>query len=572
MNHWQVLQTLEKRAKAEEVIKLLLANRQLKKKKEIEEFFSPAQPVNLTASDLGISQREMKRAVRRIKKAVDEQEPIVVYGDYDADGVCATAILWETLHQLGAQVLPFIPLRKEEGYGLSLAGLKRMKKELGPVKLIITVDNGITADKAIQAAKKQKIDVIVTDHHLPGKKKPAALAIIHTTQLAGAGVAWFFSKELNRLVCPRPRSGATNPLRGRSWLELAAIGTIADIMPLLGPNRSLVKYGLQDLRRTRRLGLLSLFQVTALDKRKLEPWQVSFILAPRLNATGRLTDAMDSLRLLCTRDSARARGLAQKLNAENNRRQRLTEKASWHVQETLREPLSKLLFAASADYHEGVIGLVAGDLVKRFHRPAVVFSLSEKKAKGSARSVEGFNILQAIRGCEKLLVNYGGHPMAAGLTVERKKLAALKKQLSRVVEATIKEAHLRPVLKIDCRLKLFHLTWKLYERLEKLAPFGMANPRPVFCSRSLRVTQMKVVGNHGRHLKIQLDDPQTPQVEDVLAFEEAPAFEGIGFGLGDLAGKIKHGDLVDVAYTLEKNAWRDEEKLELKIKDLRAAV
>lgn len=558
MNHWQVLQTLEKRAKAEEVIKLLLANRQLKKKKEIEEFFSPAQPVNLTAPGLGISQREMKRAIRRIKKAIDEQEPIVVYGDYDADGVCATAILWETLHQLGAQVMPFIPLRKEEGYGLSLAGLKRMKKELGPVKLIITVDNGITADKAIQAAKKQKIDVIVTDHHLPGQKKPAALAIIHTTQLAGAGVAWFFSKEI---------SGQED-----GHLALAAIGTIADIMPLLGPNRSLVKYGLQSLRRTRRLGLLSLFQATALDKNKLEPWQVSFILAPRLNATGRLTDAMDSLRLLCTRDSARARGLAQKLNAENNRRQRLTEKASWHVQETLREPLSKLLFAASADYHEGVIGLVAGDLVKRFHRPAVVFSLSEKKAKGSARSVEGFNILQAIRGCEKLLVNYGGHPMAAGLTVEREKLAALKKQLTRVVEATIKEEDLRPVLKIDCQLKLFHLTWKLYEQLEKLAPFGMANPRPVFCSRGLRVTRMKVVGNHGRHLKIQLDDPQTPQVEDVLAFEEAPAFEGIGFGLGDLAGKIKQGDLVDVAYTLEKNSWQDEEKLELKIKDLRVAV
>ena len=565
MAEWQVKQILEKKVKADKIVTLLLQNRKLIKKKEIEEFFQPLRPEALTAKNLALSSRSLSRGISRIKKAIDNQELIVVYGDYDADGVCAAAILWETLHCLGGKAMPFIPLRQEEGYGLSLAGLQRIKKELGPVKLIITVDNGITAFKAAAAAKKQGIDLIITDHHLPGKKKPAAAAIIHTTKLSGAGVAWFFSRELNRRL--RPRSGATNPLRGRIE-ELAAIGTVADMMPLVGPNRSLVKYGLEKLKKTQRPGLLALFQEARLETKTFTPWQISFLIAPRLNAMGRLADAMDALRLLCTPDRVRAKSLVQKLNQENARRQRLTEQATRHAQKIFVKPWPKLLFVSSPDYHEGVIGLVAGDLVRKCQRPAFVFSVGKKLAKGSARSIEGFNLIQAIGQCENLLVGYGGHPLAAGLTVEKSKLALLKKRLTVIAEKKLKDKQLTPILKIDCQLRLFHLTWKLYEGMEKLAPFGLANSKPVFCSRGLRVTNQRTVGNNGKHLKLRLDDPRTPKIETMLAFEENQSLEAIGFGMGDLAAKIKPGDLIDIAYTLENNSWRDTEKLELKIKDL----
>ncbi len=543
MKQWKVLQTLKDKKSAEEIIKVLLQGRGLKTKKQVDEFLKPSRPKTLTPDFLGIAQNGLIKAAKRIEKAIDLKESVIIYGDYDADGICGTAILWEALNKLGAQCLPYIPKRLKEGYGLSIKGIRNLKD----VKLIITVDNGITANKAVDYAKKKGIDVIITDHHLPSKKLPKASAIVHTTKLSGSGVAWVLARHLGN----------------ESGLELAAIGTIADMVSLIGANRSLVKFGLRKLNKTNRLGLLSLFKEVKLEKGRIEAWVISFIISPRLNASGRLADAMDALRLLCTKDPIRAEKLAKKLGDGNRRRQKLTEKTYLHAKDLILPPHPKLLFVASDSYHEGIIGLVAGNLVKEFYRPAMVISLGQDISKGSARSVEGFNLIKAIRKCEKFLIDCGGHPMAAGLTIKTTNLAKFKKCLTKIVEKELNEKKLTRVLKIDFELRLSDLTWKFYEILEKFTPFGIGNPKPVFCTRNLRIVEKRTVGNNGNHLKIKLDDPQTEKIEKVLAFD------GIGFGLGSFAAEVKTGDLVDIAYTLEKNVWNNEETLQLKIRDIK---
>lgn len=540
------MQTEKVKKSVEEIIDTLLKNRNLTAKKQVDEFLNPPHPSTLIPGALGISKRELSKAIKRLKKAIDSGEQIIVYGDYDADGICGTAILWEILDKLGAKSLPYIPKRLEEGYGLSIQGIEKLDPK---PSLIITVDNGITTNKAIDYAKKKGIEVIITDHHIPGKKLPKAIAIVHTTELSGSGVAWVLARELSK---------------HRNGLELAAIGTIADVIPLIGANRSLVKYGLRELNKTKRLGLLALFEEARLGKGKIVTWEIGFIIAPRVNATGRLADAMDSLRLLCTKDPIRAEKLAKKLGEENRRRQKLTNETFLHAKTQLSSPYPKLLFVASPSYHEGIVGLVAGNLAREFYRPAVAVSIGKEFSKGSARSIGSFNIIEAIRQCEKFLVDCGGHPMAAGLTVKNTNLEKLKKCLMKIAEKELNEKKLTQVLKIDCELRLSNLTWKLYESIEKFAPFGMGNPKPVFCTRSLRIVDMRTVGNNDKHLKLKLDDPRTKRIEEV------PALDGIGFGMGAFASQIKVGDLVDLAYTLEKNVWNEEERLELKIKDIKS--
>jgi single-stranded-DNA-specific exonuclease len=554
MKQWKILQTGTEKKRAEEIIGLLLKNRQLKSKKQIDGFLSPPRPDDLKPEELGIVKRELKKAVKRIKQALASGEEVVIYGDYDADGICGTAILWEALDRLGVQCLPYIPRRLKEGYGLSIQGIENVKRQMPGAKLIITVDNGITAGKAIKYAQKKGMEVIITDHHIPAKKIPKALAIVHTTELCGAGVAWALAKELSY---------------DSSSSELVAIGSIADVVPLIGPNRSLVKYGLRKLNRTERVGLLAILEESGLEKGNIETWMVSFVITPRLNAMGRLIDAMDSLRLLCTRDIKRAANLAKKLGKENRRRQQLNGQAFLDAKNQFSPPLPKILFVASKDYHEGIVGLVASNLVKEFYRPALVVSLAEEFSKGSARSIEGFDIIKAIRQCEKLCVDCGGHPMAAGFTIKTSDIERFKKCLLKVAGKKLKKKDFVEVLAVDCELHLSQLSWKLYDAMEKFAPFGVGNPKPVFCTHGLRLVGMKTVGSNGNHLKIKLDDPETARVEEIPAFEEGPAFDGIGFGMGDFAHQLKPGDLIDIAYTLEKNVWNNEERLELRIKDIK---
>lgn len=532
----------------EEIIKILLSNRGLKTKKEIEEFLEPIKPEDFTAEDLGMDKKEIKKATARIKKAIKNNEAIVVYGDYDADGICATAILWETLYKLTRNVLPYIPERVSEGYGLNKESIKKLKAVSGKLGLIITVDHGITANEKIKYVKELGIDVIVCDHHQPGKERPECSAVVYTDKICAAAISWFLSKAVDgsRLA--------------ESHLDLVAIATVADLEPLVGINRSFAKYGIEALRKTGRCGLLAIFEEAGLDKETIGTYEIGFIIAPRLNAMGRMEHALESLRLLCTNDCGKAKDLAGKLGLTNKERQVLTEetvKQAKLLVAGIEGELPKFLVVDSDQYEEGVIGLVAGKLVEEYCRPSLVISRGEIYSKASGRSISGFNIIEAIRAQADLLVDAGGHPMAAGLTVETAKIDILRQRLIAQAEKQITDDMLQKTLYIDLNLPLFYVTEKLWEETRKMAPFGIGNPESVFCNKAV-LKNFSTVGSDGKHLKLQLAVSGKPF-----------AISAIGFGMGYLAGGLKIDQEVEIAYNLSLNIWNNQKKVEVKIKDLK---
>jgi len=479
--------------------------------------------------------------------AIKNKEKIVIYGDYDVDGISGTAILWETLNLLGAKVMPYIPHRIGEGYGLSIRGIENIKNQKSNLKdtgLIITVDNGIVANKAVDFANEQDIDVIVTDHHIPAKKLPNALAIVHTTKLCGTGVAWMLAQEFKK---------------NENHLELVALATVADLVPLKGANRTLLKFGLEALRKTKRVGLLELFKEAAIDQSKIGVYEIGHMIAPRLNATGRLDYAMDSLRLICTNNLKRAEKLSKEIGLTNKERQLLTINTAQHAIDSVKnkKELKKLLFVVHESYQQGVIGLVAGKLVEEFYRPAIVISKGKKYSKASARSVRGFDIIEFIRTVSEFLVDAGGHPMAAGFTVETAKIPMLEKALRNRVGNLLDGDILERKLKIDCELPLSFIDINLHEALQKLSPFGMGNPEPVFISKNVIIEDMRLVGIEEKHLKLVVSS----QKLDVK-------FDAIAFSMGDRINELHIGNKISIVYTIEKDEWNGNERLQLKIKDM----
>lgn len=541
---WRILNRIkqkEKQFRQEEIIKWLLKNRGLKTKKQQKEFFQPPNPNSLSPADAGIDPVQIKKAVQRIKQAVEKKEKVMVYGDYDSDGVCATAIMWEALNQLGVAVMPFVPQRKE-GYGLKVERLDQMAED--GVKLIITVDQGIVHSRQVAHAKKIGLDVIVTDHHVPGEKKPRALAVVHTTQLSGAGVAWFLAKELGI----------------KSGLDLATIGSITDIVPLLGANRALVKFGLKKLQQTKRPGLLALYDFASLDKTHLGTYEVGFIIGPRLNAAGRMEDPMDSLRLVCTRDENRAISLAQKLDQKNRERQDLMKQMTTHARASWlkKDGQSALIFVYHRSYQPGVIGLAAQQLTREFYRPTIVLAPRKDHWVASARSIEEFNIVEAIRSFADLLGSHGGHARAAGFSVTPDKLKELKKGLIDLAEEKLDKKKLTAQLKIDAEIKLADLDMNLLRQLTRFEPFGEANPQPVFAAQEVKVTNARTVGRDHRHLKLQ-----------VASGDSRTTFDAIGFGMGRLYDQLKPEKLVDIAFNLLLDTWNGQRKLQLRLKDIK---
>ncbi|MCH7641354.1 DHH family phosphoesterase [Patescibacteria group bacterium] len=318
------------KVKSEDIVDILLKNRGIKSKREKDEFFNPTLPDKMSVKSLGLSAREISKAINRIKKAKEKKEKVIVFGDYDADGVCATAILWENLYGLKLDVLPYIPERFSEGYGLKTESLEKIKVQNPNIKLIITVDNGIVANEAVNEANKLGIDVIITDHHQPGKMRPKAYSVIHTTKIGGAAIAWILARE----VLKKLEIGNWK-LEIRKSLELCAIGTISDQLPLIGPNRSFAKYGLEALNKTVRPGLLALFKEAGIKKGsagwRTGTYEVNFVIAPRINAMGRLEHAIDSLRLLCTKSKEKATDLSYLLGKTNVKRQKIVEEVVAHA-------------------------------------------------------------------------------------------------------------------------------------------------------------------------------------------------------------------------------------------------
>jgi single-stranded-DNA-specific exonuclease len=534
-NHeWQIkTSSLQQRSK---IIPTLLKNRNLNSKLEIDNFFNPT-----LENFFNLKLSGTEKAIERINQAMSNNEKIVIYSDYDADGISGTAILWETLSELGADVLPYVPDRMTEGYGLNTKAIENLKSE--GVGLIITVDHGISADKEIDFANSIGVDVIITDHHVVPKKLPKAYTIVHTTELAGCGVAaklaYEFAKTKNCKELAIDK------------LELAAIGTIADLVPLLKYNRSLTKTGIEKLNFTTRPGLLALYAQAKLTSGQIGNWEISHIIAPRINAAGRIQNAISSLRLLCTKNKTQAQELVKSISQTNSKRQDLTIQAVAHARSLYTNNLPIGILSHS-DWHEGVIGLVASKMVEEFYRPMIIISQKNAISKGSARSVNGFNIVEAIRHCSDILESVGGHPMAAGFSIKTENISIFSQKMIDYTYRNLNQDNLEKTIEIDCQIDISDIDWQLFAELEKFKPCGTGNPEPVFLSKKVLVNDLRHVGIDNKHLKLQLANHQA-----------------IGFNFGERIAQIRPGDQIDLVYKIEKDNWNGANKIQLKIVDFK---
>lgn len=531
-----------------DLLRIILHNRGFNEPAQSAAFLNPKLE-DVTLDAVGIDQKQVIKAIDRIKKAQSEKEQVIIFGDYDVDGITGSAVLWETFHELGLRVMPFIPHRIEEGYGLSIKGIEHVLERFPDTTLIITVDNGIVADEAVSFAREKGIDVIVTDHHTVGKTLPAAYAIVHTTALCGAGVGWLLCRELAKSF-QSPRDETTH-------LDLVALATVADLVSLTGANRTLVRFGLEALRKTNRPGILALCAEAKINPENITVYDIGHIIAPRLNAMGRLESAMDSLRLLCTKDKVRAESLSEKLGVTNKQRQIMTVRMSEHAKGLVltRPEMKKILIVSDQSYEQGVIGLIAGRLVEIFYRPVIVLSVGEKISKASARSVAGFNIIEFIRTHSAFLLEHGGHPMAAGFSIETEKLNAFQKALESLADDQISDDMLTKTLTIDCILPIDRVDKELFDSLSELEPFGMQNTQPTFVSEDVLVRDMRILGADGRHIKFRVGN--------------GVMLDAIGFNMGEWGGKIQVGDKIAIAYTIDENTWNGKTNLQLKIKDIK---
>jgi single-stranded-DNA-specific exonuclease len=538
---WELL--FKNKVEGGKIIEVLLKNRGIKKEKQKKEFFNPTDPMKISLKSLGISQSEVKKAIVRIKKAKKSGEHVIVYGDYDADGITGTATMWESLHDLGIFVLPHIPERFSEGYGLNLESVKKLKEEDPKLGLIITVDHGITAGEKIGEAKKLGIDMIITDHHQMGKKLPKPLALIYTTKIGGSALSWFFAREF------------ADKFKIEERLQLAAIGTIADQLPLIGVNRSIVKYGLKILNRTKRPGLLALFEEAGLNE--IGTYEVGFMIAPRINSMGRLKHGLESLRLLCTNNRLKAQQIAANIGRTNTERQKIVDEVVAHARNSYKDIGQQFVIVlAHESYHEGVIGLAAAKLVEEFYRPAIVLSKKGDIAKASARSISGFNIIEAIRKLDSLYIEGGGHPMAAGFSIETKNIEKFTKEINKIAKKLITKELLQRKVKIDLELKFKEISAELVERVKEFEPAGLGNPSPTFVSRKVEMADVKTVGRDAKHLKLKLR-------------QDEQAFDSIFFGGGENFSKLNPGSKIDIAYQVEENVWNGYTNIQLKIKDIK---
>jgi single-stranded-DNA-specific exonuclease len=495
---------------------------------------------------------DMHQAVARIYQALLSGENIAIYGDYDVDGITATALLVQGLSSLGGKVIPYIPHRLTEGYGLKTTALEKLHRQ--GISLVITVDCGITALSQVRKAKRMGLDIIITDHHTPLPEIPPAIATVNPklpdsnysfSELAGVGVAF---KLLQALFQSIGREQQLDEL-----IDLVALGTVADMVPLLEENRYLVKQGLKLINASPRLGVREIMTQAGLNIGTIDPETISWILAPRLNAAGRLAHAMSSYKLLTTDSPQEAQGLSIWLEQKNAERQRLTNSLLTKAREqVLAQGISSLLVASDNNYPAGIAGLIAGRLSEEFYRPTIVIRIGEQVSSGSCRSIPEFNIILALNQCSSLLSQFGGHSQAAGFILPTENLAHLKQTLSQLATTQLAGVDLRPCLDIDVEVTLPDLGRDIFQTIQLLAPFGQGNPLPTFLSRGVEVTDCHTMGSEGEHLRLKLK-------------QGGPIWDGVGFRLGNYLAEVS--PLLDIVYNLKIDRWGGEEKLRLNILD-----
>ncbi len=535
-------------------IATVLYNRGFTNLEQIEQFFNP------TLQDLydPFILKDMDKAVERIQTALMNKEKVMIYGDYDVDGITATSLLYLFLYEIGLNTFYYIPDREKDGYGLSKNGID-VAIENG-ANLIISCDCGINAIDEIDYVNANGLDMIVTDHHEPAETLPKALAILNPKreddsypfkELSGVGVAFKmlqgFSQKNNIPI-----------EKLYKHLDLVAIGTAADIVPILDENRILVSKGLEYLNRTNKIGVNSLLKVAGFTSKVLNVVNIVFGLAPRINAAGRLGQASRAVKLLSSFNQREARELASLLERENRDRQNIEKKtidqAILQLNATHDIYKDKIFILSGENWHQGVIGIVASKLKEIYNRPVVMISFQNDIGKGSARSIPDFDLYNAFTECADLLDNFGGHKMAAGLTISKENLPKFQQQLKRISEKLITDEMLQPRMSIECEIEFTEISRNLINHLKKLAPFGPGNMRPVFVARHINITGMpRIVGEN--HLKFKASKDKT-------------VISAIGWKLGTLYEMLISNRPLDLAFVIEENEWNGVKDIQLNIKDI----
>ena len=546
---------LAKELKIPGIIAQILVNRGLKTVSQLKSFFYPS------LSDLSdpFLLPDMEKAVDRILEALRNRERIVIFGDYDVDGITSTALLYYVLSRFGADVIYYLPDRLLEGYGLSEKGIDEAIDR--GASLLISVDCGITGIESVRYAQSRGLDCIITDHHEPGEEIPDAVAVVDPKlmdedapfrELAGVGVAYKLADALYEKL-------GEDKTFLHEHLDLVGLGTVADIVPLTGENRILAKFGLRTLERTSKPGLKALMQVAGLWGSELSSWHIVFVLAPRLNAVGRVSDPTIAFKLLVSRSHQEAMELAHLLEEENRRRKELDERifaeAVENAERTMR-PGDKALVLVSDNWHLGVIGIVASRLVEKYYRPVVLISTVDGMGKGSARSIPGFHLLDAIRDSGDLLTKFGGHKYAAGLCIENDKIEEFRARFLEYAAQHLSDEDLIPQLSIDAKIDPDEIDLNLVKWLDLFAPYGPDNMRPVFLIENAQLAgEPKIVGTN--HLRFRIKNSHG-------------TLDTIGFGFGDYKEPISmRARPLNLAVVVEKNTYFGEPEVQLRIKDIK---
>jgi single-stranded-DNA-specific exonuclease len=552
----EFLRFLSKKASISTTLAQILVNRGIKDIESIKEFLNPS----LERLHAPFLMPDMKKAVERLRMAIEKDETVFICGDYDADGITSTALLVSVLSRLGLKTLYHIPHRILEGYGLSDKGIQEAKA--CGATLIITADCGISSEKEVLTAISLGIDVIITDHHEPPEKLPPATAIIDPHRvdseypfkyLAGVGVVY---KLLQALIHDMRYSG--HDIQLENLLDLVAIGTIADSVPLIGENRILVTYGLERLNNnSQRPGIEALKEVAGVN-REFRSDLLSYTLIPRINAAGRLDDANEVVELLLTENESRAKEVAAFLEEQNRKRQRIEEEVFNSTLEMITpDQVRNAIVLSSPEWHPGVIGIVASRLVEMFYRPVFLFSIDGSIAKGSARSIPPLHLYRAIAECSRrsgVLLGFGGHRQAAGLRLLSSDLPLFEEEMNSVVEETLNREDLIPILKLDAGVKLSEINFSLVRELKLLEPYGDSNEEPLLGIKGVEIIELRIVGNN--HLKMRLK-------------QDSISIDTIGFSMGDLVEKIETSCLVDIAFVPCINEWNGNRILQLNLRAIR---
>ena len=507
---------------------------------------------------------DMEKAADRIKAAIDNHEKIVIYGDYDVDGITSTALLYEFLNNNGADVEYYIPDRKDEGYGINIMAVNKLIKR--GINLLVTVDCGITAIGEVEFAKLQGMDVIITDHHTCKERIPtAAVAVVNPKRpddeyefdgLAGVGVAFKLALAL------AIKLGLDTGKTFDEYVDLAAVGTIADVVPLRDENRIIVDKGLRLLQNPKRPGLRELLAVAGMADKQVNASTIAFSIAPRLNAAGRLGTAVTAVELLLTRDENNAIRIARELDKENRERQDTEQEINLEALDMIANDPNfakkKVIVLAKEGWHNGVIGIVASRIAEKFYKPTILISLTDGKGKGSGRSIEGFNLFDALNDSEELLTNFGGHAVAAGLGINEDNIEEFTKKINKYAEGVVTEEDMLPVVKIDCMLGGRNLNIGTVKVLNTLEPYGMGNEKPVFGLKNAVVIAVSAVGADNKHIRMQIE-------------KDGVRINCIGFNMGEYTRLISSGDLVHLAFRLDINVYQGIESAQLVLVDIKTA-